>query len=355
MRADLPETPEVGCCGELSEASSLRTHKHHRRKKKKWMHDVDAGREEDSPLLLRNPFYSLEIDDPDASLDEGATTVDSTTTRLRGGAREHKAAAKEPVCEGAPPPPEVVEATSPRAPVSEMGTSSALLRGATSLDVNVKAGVASETAELLLNSGLLGSRDPLCEALRAHRGGRFPQRLAREVPLAALEALSTPEAGDLAEAWRRSLEAPLPKPVSLGYSSGLRGGAPKQPRREEEGATASPELGKRAKAGEPQQLGGGYKVGDEVYYDGSDWDYDDDDDGDNILRHGTKGKVTGPATHEDCVGKGVEVDFGIHGRFESTFDLVCRRRRRRPPTLRSPPPCLPRPPRTPPRQHTNAA
>ena len=62
------------------------------------------------------------------------------------------------------------------------------------------------------------------------------------------EVKSKLEALYLAEAGRRSLEAPLPKPVSLGYSSGLRGGAPKQPRREEEGAAASPGLGKRAKA-----------------------------------------------------------------------------------------------------------
>ena len=226
------------------------------------------------------------------------------------------------------------------------------LRQVTSRDVVVPPRVVSETAELLWD--VLGAGSELRAALPARQGeGRFPEQLAKE----ALSALRTwaPEALDLAEAWRRSLEAPLPKPVSLGYSSGLRGGMPKRAG----DAAAPPVRGKRAKAGEPQQLGGGYAVGDVVYYDGADWPYDDnyydDMDIDNVLCRGTKGKVTGPATVEDCVGKGVEVDFGIHSRFDFTFDLVRRRRRRAPPTLRSPPPCLPRPPRTPPRQHTNAA
>ena len=74
------------------------------------------------------------------------------------------------------------------------------LRQVTSRDVVVPPGVASETAELLLNSGLRGSRDPLCEALRAHRGGRFPQRLAR--------------LGALAPLWRRRLAPALGHPTT---------------------------------------------------------------------------------------------------------------------------------------------
>ena len=217
------------------------------------------------------------------------------------------------------------------------------LRQVTSGDVVVPPGVALETAELLWD--VPGAGSELRAALPARQGeGRFPEPLAKE----ALSVLRTwaPEAGDLAEAWRRCLEAPLPKPVSLGYSSGLRGGMPKRAG----DAAAPPVRGKRAKAGEPQQLGGGYAVGDVVYYDGSDWDYDEDDDGDTILWRGTKGKVTGPATVEDCVGEGVEVDFdGIDELDDFFFDEV--RRPSPAPHLHAPPAPLPR---TPPRQHTSA-
>ena len=146
----------------------------------------------------------------------------------------------------------------------------------------------------------------------------------------ALGVIMTEVKSKLEALYLRSLEAPLPKPVSLGYSSGLPGGAPKQPRREEEGAAASPERGKRAKAGEPR-LQGGYKVGDEVYC--------NVDETDPRFAFEFKGKV------EAVVEEGYEVHFdGIDVTDVFSVDEV----RPRPATPCPMPP--PHPPRTPPAQ-----
>ena len=203
------------------------------------------------------------------------------------------------------------------------------LRQVTSRDVVVPPGVVLETAELLWD--VLGAGSELRAALPARQGeGRFPEQLAKE----ALSALRTwaPEALDLAEAWRRSLEAPLPKPVSLGYSSGLRGGMPKRG-----GEAAPPGRGKRAKAGEPR-LQGGYKVGDEVYCNV------DEKDTRSAAYCDSKGKV------EAVVEEGYEVHFDV---IDVTDVFSVDEVRPRPVPHHTP--CAPpHPPRTPPRQHVHA-
>ena len=59
---------------------------------------------------------------------------------------------------------------------------------------------------------------------------------------------------------------------------------------------------RRARA---QRLPGGYKLGEKVFFTGTS---DTFDDGDKVV-HGQQGEVTGPATLEGYVGKGVAVLF----------------------------------------------
>ena len=70
-------------------------------------------------------------------------------------------------------------------------------------------------------------------------------------------------------------------------------------------------------------LPGGYKVGEKVFYmgPGETWD-----DGDKVV-HGQQGEVTGPATLENHMGKGVAVRFpGNKGNVECYVDTVRRPR-----------------------------
>ena len=55
----------------------------------------------------------------------------------------------------------------------------------------------------------------------------------------------------------------------------------------------------------PPPLPGGYAVGEKVYYTGANQTFTDGDK----LTHGQRGEVTGPATCETHVGKGLDVMF----------------------------------------------